>query len=759
MTTHTAAGASSPAPERPVVQAAGSPDSDNITLSELLLTLRKRKWVVAAVIALGIAVAFYQAFTQPRLYEAYGRIEIRSGSSNQYRLEAATSLDNSPTVRLNSEALILKSDSLLLAVAQDLDLANSADFLGKKPLAPVDLTQPAARERILGMMQGAINVTGVVKTDVVLISCRTYNANLSAEIVNKLIEEYISRSFNSRVTSSSRVSNLLTKQLEDLKRDVESSQQKMIDVGKRLGVLTLDPQHNQVTAGVEDLTRAASAAEVARINAESRYRVLSTMDPNSLDQSIAAIGNTGGSQLAQLRAQLETVRAQYAGLSANDGPNLPRVKALREQLQQLTKAVSDEQQRVLAQARETYVAARANEEQTHAALETAKSEVFKLRDDLVQYNIYQREFDSNRTLYESLLERLRSAGVQAGLESTEIDVIDPALPPATPSMRRKSTILIIDTLIAAVFGIIIAFILESLDTGLHSVAEIEQVSGLPSLALIPQTRRTGVDTSQLSVAERNIATLSSPKSQFAESFRALRTSLLLSTAGKLPEVILMTSATPSEGKTTVSVNLASVFAQGDARVLLIDADLRRPTVHHRFGLNGQVGLTSVLTGSVAFEDAIQRLPQLPNLDILVSGPVPPLPTEMLSSSVMTNLLERVRGEYTHVLIDSPPVLSVTDGIVLARHADAVVLVVRHRKSNKSALRRARDLLVRSGASVTGIAINAVDLKSPEYYGYYGYYGYSGYGSAGVDANGWEPGSDSPNGKPRSRRRRKEGDGA
>jgi capsular exopolysaccharide synthesis family protein len=340
-------------------------------------------------------------------------------------------------------------------------------------------------------------------------------------------------------------------------------------------------------------------------------------------------------------------------------------------------------------------------------------------------------------LYEGLLQRLRTAGVQAGLESTEIDVIDQALPPSHPSLESRSSILAVDSMVSLVLGIILAFILESLDTGLRGVAEIELISGLPSLALIPRARRSGIDVSDLSIAQRNLATLSNPKSQFSEAFRALRTSLLLSTAGKLPQVVLLTSATPSEGKTTVSTNLACVLAQSDVRVLLIDADLRRPTVHHRLGLNGKVGLTSVLTNTVPLEKAVQTVAEVPTLDILVCGPIPPFPTEMLGSETMVRLLEQCRGIYTHIVIDSPPLLSVTDGVVLARDADAVVLIVRHGKSSKHAVRRARDLLVRAGAPVTGIALNAVDLNSPEYYGYYGYSGYTGYGSPGVDSTGWE----------------------
>ncbi len=228
--------------------------------------------------------------------------------------------------------------------------------------------------------------------------------------------------------------------------------------------------------------------------------------------------------------------------------------------------------------------------------------------------------------------------------------------------------------------------------------------------------------------------LNQPKSQFVEAIRSLRTSLLLSTAGHPPKFILFTSATPSEGKTTTAGNLACILAQGEARVLLIDADLRRPSIHHRFGLTGKLGLTTVLAGTSPIEDAIQGVPELPRLHILPSGPVPPFPSEMLGSDPMRVLLDRLGKQYDYIVIDSPPILSVTDGIILSRFSDAVVLVVRHGRGNRNVMRRSRDLLLRAGAPTAGLVLNAVDLNSAEYYQYYGYTGYS-YGS--MDTGTWE----------------------
>ena len=734
------------------VSSSGPPDPNSVdlsssdkridaTLSDSLMTLRKRKWLILFAAALGFLYGYYKASTQPRVYEAYGDIEIRSGTNSEYRVSSTPLAED--TYDIPTQTAILKSDTLLLTVARDLDLPNNPDFTGARgPTPHASIDDPVVRQNMLNALQGGISISPMSKTDVVRISCTTLNAQLSADIVNKLIKEYRQYSFQSRYDSTKEVSNWLSTQLGDLKQQVETSQAQLIDLGKRLGILGFDQTHNEITAGIDDLTRAASQAQINRIVVESRYRVLSGMDPNALDASIGSVSNPGSPALSGLRGQRESLMAQLAGVDVTAGPNLPRVKTLRAQLSELDRQIAEEQSRLLVQAKEDLVAARANEAQTRGALEGAKENAYKLRDDLIDYSIRQREFESNQTLYDGLLQKLRTAGVQAGLESQEVDVVDNAVPPIGPSLKPKGSIILVDVIVCVGLAVILAFVLESLDTSLSSVAEIETISGLPSLALIPKSRRSSESANQ-TPAQRNLVVLTNPKSQFAESFRALRTSLLLSVAGREPQVVLLTSATPSEGKTTASLNLAAVLAQRDVRVLLIDADLRRPTVHHRFGLNGKVGLTSVLTGSVPLKEAVQVVPDLPSLEILASGPIPPFPTEMLSSDAMRRLLQEARGMYTHIVMDSPPLLSVTDSVVLAREADTVVLIVRHGKSTKHAVRRARDLLLRSGARLAGIALNAVDLSSPEYYSYYGYSGYAGYGATGTDGNAWESQSNPP----------------
>lgn len=724
-----------------------TPENGDTSLSEAVATLRKRGWIVLSFALLGVGYGAYKALTQPKLYDASSIIQVHNGASNAYKIEASYDYTDDSQTRMNTEVLILESDTLLYTVAQEMDLANNPDFTGK-PVGPRrSIDDPAVRSSVISTLKDHLQVTLIPRTEMMRLTYSSFSAKLSADIVNQIVADYIHRAFQMPVAQTRLVSDWLSSQLDELRSEVQRSQEQMLQLERKLGVLGYDSKSNQLQSSLEELLTAEGAAKVARITAEQRYFMIKNMDSNTIGESIETTPGTMPGQLNVLRGQLAAARTEYSQLGATLLPNHPRMKALQDQIGELTRQIDAEHVRLETQARQNYLAAKKTEDATAQELEARKTEAYNQGNDLVRYTLLQREYEQNRTLYDALKQRLETAKVESGLSASEVDQVDKALPAVNPTLRPVSTIVFINTLFFLLGGIVVAFLVESLDTGLHDVHQIESVMGMPSLAIIPRARRSSPEQlAAMSTVQRNLDVLSQPKSQFTEAFRALRTSLLLTMTGKPPRFILFTSATPSEGKTTTASNLACILSQGDAHVLLIDADLRRPNVHHRFGLTGKLGLTSVLAGAATLQESLQRVPELPNLDILPSGPVPPFPSEMLSSETMRALLEKLGAMYNYVIIDSPPILSVTDGIILSRFADAVLLVVRHGKSNRNVMRRTRDLLVRSGAPTAGLVLNAVDHNSPDYYGYYGYAGYS-YGS--MDGESWETQPASPEGADKS----------
>jgi len=368
------------------------------------------------------------------------------------------------------------------------------------------------------------------------------------------------------------------------------------------------------------------------------------------------------------------------------------------------------------------------------ALQKQKQEANRLNENAIDYTLLKRDVDSNRQLYEGLLEKLKQAGVTAGLKSTNFRIVDAARSPNAPVEPNIPRNLLFALVLGITSGVGLAFLLEGMDNTVRTTEQAQMISALPSLGMIPlgsKSRNNGNGAGRLALTSSRevveLVTQVRPQSQMAESYRALRTSLLLSSLGAPPKVIMVTSARPQEGKTTTAINSAIVLAQKGVRVLLVDADLRRPSVHKTLGMGPRSGLSNVLTGNATLEQAIAPSPILPNLFVLAAGSPPPNPAELLASSNMKDVLNELREQFDHVVIDTPPTLSVTDAVVLSPRVDAIILVIRSGQTTKQALRRARDILMQVNAHVTGVLLNAVDLTSPDYYYYYEYQGkYSQY---------------------------------
>jgi len=713
-----------------------APDTKDISLADLWLVIRKRR-VLLLTMALGCAaLAATAGLVRGKRYTASGEVQIQPGSASELKQSISSMLTSGMgglDEIMESDAHILQSRTLLMAVAEKLKLQDNSGFLGGQraiagpngetiPLLHGDLENPYVRDTILRRLRGNLTVERVPRTEMISIEFKSRSPQLSADVVNALESEFIENNFISHYNTTKEVSKWLTGQMDDLRTIVQRSQDQMVDLQRKLGVMALDPEHSLMVQEIGDLQKGVSDATQQRVVAEARYRILESLPPDQIQDSPTAVGTDGPqSLLASLRAQRASVDGELARLRPVYGPNYPQVKQLTAQSNALNQEIRQQQNRVVAEAKDAYNLAQVAENKAQGMLNDRTHEIYGQRDDLVQYMLLSQEYDSNRRMYESIVARLREAAVDAGLDAADISVVDLAALPIAPSSMSPTKLGALGLLFGTFAGVTLSLFLEKMDTRLRDAHEIQEILGLPSLAMIPQShwKSKGNDLEWVVGPEL----LRDPRSPFSESFRALRTSMRLSTTSRESKVIAVTSCQPAEGKSTVSVNMAAVLAQGGKKVALVDTDMRRPSVYKRLRLEGGKGLSEVLTGYYTLDEVTQTHETLPTLDVIPSGTVPPLPADLLASDQMTEVVRQLRERYDYVIFDTPPVLSVTDPAIVAAQADGMVLVIRQGYCTRRMLARAAEILHELDVKVYGFVFNGVDASLPEYYGYLGYYTY------------------------------------
>jgi capsular exopolysaccharide synthesis family protein len=705
----------------------------NVSLRGIRHSIAQRRVLILAIAVLGLLCGVVSAVL-PRHYESTSRLQVRPGSANQYKLDPEELLGSGDTsTKMESETAVLRSDSLLLDMAKALHLQNDPEFVSRSHLGQ-SLDDPEARDSILKKLRKAVTITHLPRTEVIFVSAKSQSPKLSADMVNVLVKEYIEHLFQSRFSSTKRVADWLSGQLDELKEKVENDQERLVQLQAKLGVVGLDQNQNLDVTELEDLTKASDEAEVTRIIAEARYRTLDSGDINLLEggQDILGRNVPGNSQLTllgNLRTQRAQAESQYATLAAQFGANYPQVVQVKAQIAALNREISDEERRVLNQSRQAFNAAQRDERTTTAALDRQRDIAYQKHSDMVKYQILLHDFESSRSLYEGLLQRLEQASIVSGLESSDVDIYDMALIPSTPIEMNRFSAICLGVVLGLVCGIVLAIVLGQFDNRLHDLSEIESELQLPLLSITPSlkaSRKDGDPQAKISTST-DIAELfkSAAGNPFVESIWSLRSSIMLSSPGRPPKLIVLTSCNPEEGKSTFSCGLACAFALRHSRVLVIDGDMRRPTLSGRFHVSNSVGLSSVLTGSASLAQAILPVPEMPGLSILPAGPIPPAPASILDTKEMSALVEDVRSNFDFIVIDSPPALGLADASLLGQFADAIILVLSYADPSKSQVRRAKSMLGRTGRPITGIALNFFPLDTMGYYGYgYGYSKYS-----------------------------------
>lgn len=682
-------------------------------LQRVLRIAKKYLWLVVLGGLLGWGYGTYKNARSPRLYRSTATIEITAETADQFRLDTGSGdyggyIDAS---RLDTEIAVLQSSTLAVQTIRSLHLDQNKDFVPAGLNYHWDLSKTLDRHALVGIFEGGLSAERVGHTNILALSFTARNPILAAEICNAVIDNYVQHHFSENYAATQEVSVWLQSQLGDLKNRLEASQEHMLDVQKDIGLVGIDQTQSIVLSRLVELSHDLTEAESARLVAQAKLLTLRTAPADVLPTLSA------DPILLSQKQSLVGLQAQYANQSSKYGAQNPRLAELRSEMNEVSESMKREQANVISRAQQEVNAAQENEKALQNRLNQETNSAYEGNSKAVEYTLARREYEANRTLYDGLQQRLQEAGIIAGLHSTDIRRIDNADPPDYPSFPRTTQNLMLSTFVGLGLGMGIVFLLEILDTNIKSIYDIEERLGLPMLGAVPL-----VDMKQLSpqifvgdATSTNIGTWS----RLAEAYRSLRTTILLSRAGAPPKVILISSAKPSEGKTSVTTLEAIVFALNGARVVLVDADLRRPSVHLRFRTGNKIGLTTVLTGKSTLREALVTVPSVPTLHVLPSGPLAPMPAELLGSPEMAKLVQDLRAEYDFILIDTPPILTVTDAAVLVSLSDGVVLVLRYGQASRNVVARASEILLRSGAHLLGVVMNAVDLRSSEYSEYYG----------------------------------------
>jgi polysaccharide biosynthesis transport protein len=552
--------------------------------------------------------------------------------------------------------------------------------------------------------------------------------------VNELVQELSDYTFESRYKATEAASESLSKQLAELKIRSESLQAQVAQMQRESGIYsigTTDAQGREqaYSATLDQFQRSATTLSDAaqnRILKEAIYQAAKSGDAEMLSSlSGNTLGGAASSGITNSLVTIQNLRGQEAGLQGQldqmktkFGPGYPKIAEMQANISGLQHSIQQEVGRIGQRAKNDYQVADQTWKDAQQNYNEQKVKADALNNKAIQYIITRQEADDSRSLYEDLLKRLKEAGILQGLKSNTITVVDQALIPTVPT--KPNVPLYLSAALA--FGLFLGgagvLVTDTLDNTIQDVNAIEHM-GLPLLGILPRFRNQG----------RAIEVLANPKSRYSETVRNLRSVLTRVKNATPSKVILITSAIPGEGKTTLSMNLAATFVQQGRTVLLLEADMRRPAIRASMGLPGRSGLSRMLAGESS-ENAIFAHPQMPGLFLLPEGSIPPFPSELLESDRMRDLLMDLREEFDVIVIDAPPVLPVADARVLSEMADVTVQVVRLGVTTKTALRRAHDLLTAYAKRPVGIVLNAVVEGSSAYHDYYGYRDFNHWGEEG-----------------------------
>ena len=739
--------------------------NQDLTLQDIFRVFDRRRRTAIGTLCVFVLLSILVCVFMTRSYDAQGVIELQKSSSDSLGLDslmsgmgggdaggggAGDSL--SANIDLQTQADILQSDTLAIQVIHELDLEKNKDFIPhfnpvywamgllsvSGPPDPKNVPmedQPRRRQHMLDVFSAHLKVKVTEGTRLMEVHYMNSDPKVAAAVVNHLFKALVDYNFQTKFNATDEVSKWLQNQLGGLRQESTDLEAKVVTLQKETGLFGVggvDLQgkpiiYSPILDHLQQSTAQLSGAQMNRILKESVYRVASTGNAEMISQlagtGMGGIGGAGGSGVTNALTLLQNLRAQEAtqeALIGQDasvyGASYPKLIEDRANLKKVQQAIKDEVARIAERSKNDYEIALTAEQGARATYEGDRATAEKQNDKTIEYSIAQREAEQSQELYEDLQKRLREAGILDSLHATNLTVVDEARSPAKPARPNVLLYLAIGLGAGIFFGLASALFVDAIDNKLQGTEEVEAM-GLPLLGLVPQIKAEAFTQPSTILDARYSA--------FSEAVRRLRSTLLISRSGKPPQVLVVTSGSPREGKSTLSLALAISLAQLDKKVLLLEADMRRPVLRSRTGMALKGGLSVLLTDR---ESSMEPIPyaEYPNLYLMPAGPVPPYPAELLGSERMHALLRQWQTEFDFVVMDCPPVLPVSDVQLLESLADATILVARTGFTSRVALNRAYQLLyphVKDPATpAIGIVLNFVSQQSAAYYGYYGYYG-------------------------------------
>jgi capsular exopolysaccharide synthesis family protein len=666
--------------------------------------------------------------------------------------------------KIETEIAVIQDDSIALAVMNKmgmLHLENPNRFSKEEgPLATPESLPAKRRDALVSNFRSHLQVKEVESSRLIAITYTDRNPVQAAKIANQVVAEYKSYLLNSNFSSSKEVSQWLSSQLGDLSDQVAKSQQAVAEFERShnlsaamLGLATLGSGSSSIpgvggsgsgnSVRIPELDRLATLndevtqAEASRLGHEAIYRLTATENPElistlgssslpGLSSSTVMSQGNGLEVFNTLRGQEAAARVAYASAETKYGSKNPHLADLANQLKSIHDQLLSEMVKIKQRAKNDLVLAQRNEQALRSAFEAQKLVTSKMNDDIVQLGVLMAQARSSRDLYDILYAKLQEANIDAGNSATNVTVADPARPPGNPWVPQPVLFIALSLFGGLLLGMSLAYLIESQDDTLTDSFQVETMSNLPVLGMIP-FHRVEPKPREGPLAAESSSFLVAPESATAESFRSLRSGLTLSGVGRKLRVLSITSALPGEGKSFTVYNLGLAFAATGLKVLIIDADLRRPRQHALFRVAREEGLADILAGLKSFDDVLEVHPLEPNLWLLSAGRQSPLASELLGSDEIEKVLNAARERFDLVLVDNPPVLPVADAIIIGTHCDGTIGLLRAGRTSRKALRRFVQTLARNRIHILGLVIEAVDMSATEYRSVYGYNVQSYYG--------------------------------